>query len=55
MAVGLGFLPLVAIGFPSLLQKWVKKKDLWIEVLAIYIKHIGYGAQPLPGRVSFRG
>ena len=28
MAVGFGFLPLVDIGFPSLLQKWVKKKDL---------------------------
>lgn len=26
MAVGFGFLPLVAIGFPSLLQKWAKKK-----------------------------
>jgi len=28
MAVGFGFLPLVAIGISSLLQKWVKKKDL---------------------------
>ena len=28
MAVGFGFLPLVAIGISSFLQKWVKKKDL---------------------------
>jgi len=39
MAVGFGFLPLVAIGISSFLQKWVKKKDS--EVLEISFSQTG--------------
>jgi hypothetical protein len=40
MAVGFGFLPLVAIGISSFLQKWVKKKDSK-EVLVIAFSQAG--------------